>query len=341
MRRRDIKAAILSLRWRSAVLAVLSIAALAGTGCDGADENASQNDEAVSELDSGLRLPVREISVPSESQVVIRARVVGGYPGGPTLLLINGGPGFSHDYMRSLEGLASRRLRVVDYDQRGVGDSTAPAGATFSLDDDVADLEALRRALGVHSFYILGHSFGGLIADAYVAARPERVAALMLVSPAAPFIQPNLDAQQAIGARIQQLTEQGLLPNPLPPVVNDECTARNVALWPAYAGDPTSPVPQPIRETQCKQSVVDQTFAALAAAPFDYRTSLAHFAAPTIVYVGEHDPFGAVLAQASVDSYPAAHPSLKILPGVGHYPWLEGMPLTEFRSFLGQLEPCW
>src|SRR6266850_2502156 len=109
MKTKDVKAAILSLRWRSAVLASLSIAVLAGTGCDGAHEYASQDDEVVSALDSGLRLPVREISVPSASRVVIRARVVGGYPGGPTLVLINGGPGFSHDYMRSLERLASRR----------------------------------------------------------------------------------------------------------------------------------------------------------------------------------------------------------------------------------------
>src|SRR6185503_16802244 len=90
------------------------------------------------------------------------ARSVGG---SPTLVVINGGPGASHHCVARLASLASPSLRVVLYDQRGMGGSTAPSDDNaYGLDQYVADLDAIRSGLGEAKIHVLGHSFGGLVA---------------------------------------------------------------------------------------------------------------------------------------------------------------------------------
>jgi proline iminopeptidase len=88
------------------------------------------------------------------------------------------GPAF-HDF--------GRTHWVLTYDQRGTGRS-APVGPNDSttVADMVADLEALRVALGVEKLDLLGHSWGGYLAQAYAAAHGDRVAHMVLVGSAAP-----------------------------------------------------------------------------------------------------------------------------------------------------------
>jgi proline iminopeptidase len=54
------------------------------------------------------------------------------------------------------------------------------AGASQSMDAQVADLDAVRQALGLTKVALLGDSYGGLVAMAYAAAHPEHVAKLIL-----------------------------------------------------------------------------------------------------------------------------------------------------------------
>jgi len=70
-------------------------------------------------------------------------------------------------------------LRVVAYDKRGHGLSSAPP-APYSLDDHVGDLAALLDTLGIRAATVCGLSVGGMIAQGLAAARPELVAALVL-----------------------------------------------------------------------------------------------------------------------------------------------------------------
>jgi len=114
--------------------------------------------------------------------------VRGGGTGRP-LIIVNGGPGFDHSYLVSSsvwDKLAKNR-RVVMYDQRGMGKSYAlAAGAQNTLEEQIADLDGLRAALGADTFDLLGHSYGGYLAMAYTARNPQRVAHLMLLDSAAP-----------------------------------------------------------------------------------------------------------------------------------------------------------
>jgi proline iminopeptidase len=100
-----------------------------------------------------------------------------------SIIAVNGGPGLSHAYMmqNDLWERIGRNRFVVLYDQRGTGGSKRMQnGAPQTMDAQVADLDAVRQALGLTKFALLGDSYGGLVAMAYAAAHPEHVAKLIL-----------------------------------------------------------------------------------------------------------------------------------------------------------------
>jgi proline iminopeptidase len=99
------------------------------------------------------------------------------------IIAINGGPGLSHAYMmqNDLWARVGKNRFVVLYDQRGTGGSKRMQnGASQTMDSQIADLDAVRQALGLTKFALLGDSYGGLVAMAYAAAHPEHVAKLIL-----------------------------------------------------------------------------------------------------------------------------------------------------------------
>jgi proline iminopeptidase len=108
---------------------------------------------------------------------------------GTPLVLVNGGPGFDHTYLHlstSWDALGKNR-RIVMYDQRGTGRSIGEhKGQTYTLKDQVDDLEALRAHLGAEKIDLLGHSWGGYLVMAYSAMHPERIGHLFIVDSAAP-----------------------------------------------------------------------------------------------------------------------------------------------------------
>lgn len=114
--------------------------------------------------------------------------VIGAGSGLP-MVVANGGPGFDHTYLHvssAWDELAGHR-KVVFYDQRGTGHSARlKKGATFTLADQIDDLEALRQHLGAERIDLLGHSWGGFLAMAYAARHPQHIAHLILVDSAAP-----------------------------------------------------------------------------------------------------------------------------------------------------------
>jgi pimeloyl-ACP methyl ester carboxylesterase len=106
---------------------------------------------------------------------------------GPVLVCHPGGPGFSSSYFADLAGLWER-FTLVMLNPRGTGGSDRPSdAAAYQIDDYVADLEELRGHLGEERLLLLGHSHGGVVAQAYAAAYPGRVRRLVLASSLARF----------------------------------------------------------------------------------------------------------------------------------------------------------
>ncbi len=103
-----------------------------------------------------------------------------GEAGRVPVIALHGGPAAGHRYLRPYAALAHDR-QVVFYDQSGCGLSDAPKDLSlYTLDRYVAELEAVRAALGFEKVVLLGHSWGGMLAPAYAAAYPNHVQALVL-----------------------------------------------------------------------------------------------------------------------------------------------------------------
>jgi proline iminopeptidase len=101
---------------------------------------------------------------------------------GPVLVCHPGGPGFSSTYFGDLAALWEQ-FTLIMLNPRGTGGSSRPADPrAYQIDDYVADLEALRVHLGLERMLLLGHSHGGVIAQAFAAQHPGRVRALVLAS---------------------------------------------------------------------------------------------------------------------------------------------------------------
>jgi proline iminopeptidase len=118
-------------------------------------------------------------------QVDIAYQTLGSRGTALPIIAVNGGPGLTHAYMvqNDLWDRVARNRMVVFYDQRGTGSSKRPqasAALSQTMDAQVADLEAVRKALGLDKFALLGDSYGGLVVMAYGAAYPQHVARLIL-----------------------------------------------------------------------------------------------------------------------------------------------------------------
>jgi proline iminopeptidase len=98
---------------------------------------------------------------------------------GAPLIVCHGGPGL-WDMFGSLAGSLAGDVRVVRWDQRGCGRSERRG--PYSVARSVADLDAVRAALGVERVAVLGHSWGATLALRYALDHPDRVSALIYVS---------------------------------------------------------------------------------------------------------------------------------------------------------------
>lgn len=101
---------------------------------------------------------------------------------GEPLFFIAGGPGGSHYGLRSFDSLSTTNT-LVYFDALGRGKSDlAKDVREYSLDRDIEDLEGLRKAMGFDKISVLGHSYGGVVAQGYAVKYPEHVSHLILAN---------------------------------------------------------------------------------------------------------------------------------------------------------------
>src|SRR5438132_6301405 len=102
---------------------------------------------------------------------------------GEPLLMLHGGPGASHDYFLPYLLPLARHNRLIFVDERGSGRSQKledPAG--YTIENMVEDVEAVRQALGLGKISLLGHSYGGALAQAYALKYQKNLSHLILGS---------------------------------------------------------------------------------------------------------------------------------------------------------------
>jgi proline iminopeptidase/L-proline amide hydrolase len=163
--------------------------------------------------------------------------------GATPVILIHGGPGGTHLNFGHLLSLADQRP-VILYDQldSGMSDHVGDP-ANWKPERFVAELEAIRRALGVERWHLIGHSWGSALALEYAAAYPQHTASAVLsgtfLSTSHWITGTNLlirDLPDDVAATIRAC--EGLTP-PAPEV----CAPATAAFYAAYNGRPDRPAP--------------------------------------------------------------------------------------------------
>jgi proline iminopeptidase len=99
---------------------------------------------------------------------------------GEPLLLLHGGPGVPDSMQAAIAPLLPE-MRCVSFDQRGTCSSRCTDGR-YGIGAYLADMKAIRKDMGIGSWHVLGHSWGGLLAQAYAAGHGDRVRSLVLSS---------------------------------------------------------------------------------------------------------------------------------------------------------------
>lgn len=147
-----------------------------------------------SKTDSTRSLPANERGVPQYNEVRIagiKMITVGGKHnvwtkkvgnGAIKVLLLHGGPGATHEYFECFEDfLPQAGIEFYYYDQLGVGNSDFPSDTSlWNLPRYVEEVEEVRKGLGLEQFYLLGHSWGGMLSIEYMQRYQSHVKGLVI-----------------------------------------------------------------------------------------------------------------------------------------------------------------
>ncbi len=242
---------------------------------------------------------------------------------GPELLLLHGGPGLS-DYLAPLAAELAPDFSVVRYQQRGIPPSVTTGDRT--VEGHVADVVAVLDDLEWRRPWVLGHSWGGHLAMHLAAMHPERVAGIVVV-----------DALGAVGDGGEEAFGENLM-RPLSTEARariDEINAREESgkvtvaeeiealglLWPFYFAEPATAPPMPPMAMDLEGHLA--TWASI----HDHlergtlERALPDLRVPAVFVHGAMDPIPVEATRAAAALVPGSR--LHVLPGVGHFPWLE------------------
>jgi proline iminopeptidase len=253
---------------------------------------------------------------------------------GPACFVLHGGPDFDHTYLLpELDRLASV-ARLVYYDQRGRGRSSAGvAPEDVTIESEIEDLDRLREHLGLVQAALLGHSWGGLLAMEYAARHPERVSHLVLMN-AAPGSHEELRR-----FRSRRETEEGETLAAMRAIAaRPDFAAGDVATEAEYyrahfAGAARHPelVDEVVRRLRAHFTPADILKARGIEARlyeqtwnepgYDVVDRLRGLTAPTLVLHGDHDLIPVECARQAADAVPGAR--LVVLEDCGHFSYLE------------------
>jgi proline iminopeptidase len=102
---------------------------------------------------------------------------------GSPLVIVHGGPGADHTYFLPWLLPLARTHRLIFIDERGSGRSQRLQDASlYTVESMVEDVESVRQALNLGKISLLGHSYGGVLAQAYALKYQQNLSHLILNS---------------------------------------------------------------------------------------------------------------------------------------------------------------
>lgn len=205
--------------------------------------------------------------------------------------LIHGGPGGDHTGFKPAFTPLADVLQLVYFDHRGQGRSARGDVSRYTLDENVEDMEALRRHLGTGPIVSIGTSYGGMVGMAHAARYPEAVSHLVLIVTAAHagFIERAKAIVRERGTAEQERVCEALWGRGF----RDEAELRHYydVMGPMYAYRHNQADAKAVRDRGSLSP--DAINAAFGPGGFlhhyDLRPELGRITAPTLILAGRHD----------------------------------------------------
>jgi len=214
---------------------------------------------------------------------------------GPALFLCTGLGGLASFWQEYLPDL-TRDFRVICYDHRGTGKSTA-SPPPYSVEGMAGDALELLDALGLEKVHFCGHSTGGAIGQLLAARHPARIVSLLL---AATWGRPDPYFNRCFDCRIPLLDQVG-------PAAYFAATSLLIypADWISRNFDLVRSIEAANVAALVHPEILKARIAAICA--FDPSAELAHIEAPTLIVSARDDmTTAAFFAQHLRDSIPGA-----------------------------------
>jgi proline iminopeptidase len=254
------------------------------------------------------------------------------------LLCINGGLHFGHEVLwPALAPLAVNR-QLIFYDQRGRGKSDQPPGPRkAAIEHDAGDPPAIREALGIHEWNVLGHSWGGGIAMLSTSLDPHGVKRLVLVDAVGPT---SSWLEKLHSSAVERLKGEkrdilaGIDPRALHLDDIPTHAAYTSALYPAWFAD------QDFGAIFSSPRANSPTGAAVAARlrreGYDWRDRIAAIRSPTLIVHGDRDLLDLGVPRSIQSLIPGS--TLSIVGHAGHMPFWESPEefFATVESFLAE-----
>lgn len=275
---------------------------------------------------------------------------------GKPLVIVHGGPGASHDYFLPYLTPLARHYQLIFIDERGSGRSqTLEDVSAYTVENMVEDVEAVRQALGLGQVSLLGHSYGGVLAQAYALKYQKNLSALILASTFSStkalndvFAQIKEKMPPELRDRINRLESDGLYGHGRDYEKNRYTTEYMTAAWgdgyfPYLYRNRPDPNYDPIDNGKMSWALYREMWGSQGEFIVDgnlksveYTDRLATIKVPTLLLAGDHDecdPSMSRVMQAKI-----AGSKLVILPESGHMTFVDQPGLFEkaVEDFLGR-----
>ena len=272
---------------------------------------------------------------------------------GKPLMIVHGGPGATHDYFLPHLLPLARHYRLIFIDERGSGKSQKLEDVKqYTVENMVEDVEAVRKALGLGKMALLGHSFGGVLAEAYALKYQENLSHLILCSTFSStslmnkvFVKIKENMSPELRDRINKMESEGLFGHGLPYEQNRYTDEYMKAAWgegyfpyiyqrnpdPDY--DPTS---GGLAWTLYREMwgsdgeyVIDGNLKSV-----EYTDRLSTIEVPTLINCGDHDECDPSLSELMHEKIPGS--KLVIFPQSGHLTFIDqpGLFMKSIEDFL-------
>jgi proline iminopeptidase len=273
---------------------------------------------------------------------------------GQPLMIVHGGPGASHDYFLPYLLPLARYNRVIFIDERGSGRSQKLEDrAGYTIENMVEDVEAVRQGLGLGKISLLGHSYGGALAQAYALKYQRNLSHLILASTWSStvamnqvFVRMKQNMAPDLRDRIDKLEAEGLFGHGKDYEKNRYTNKYMIAAWgegyfPYLYHNHPDPNYDPIAAGNMSWDLYREMWGEHGEFVIDgnlksveYTNRLSAIKVPTLIVVGEHDECDPSLSQTMHQKITGS--KLVIFPNAGHMTFVDqtGLFIKTVHGFL-------